>query len=276
MVKQPGSKIIALWQNRLKNFLAYYSLFGSLKEAFRFKALRRSWGKEEEKEPVQISPKALGHRRLLVRPGTTDGEVFWEVFGVKSHLPPVTLPENCVILDLGANVGFTAAHFAVIYPGAKIGLVEMDHENMALAKLNTEFARDRCCYLQAAAWSKSGTVFYGGEDKWGFRVVSGQAGREVASNSVLAMTAAEIMDYFQFDYVDYLKMDIEGAEAEILLKDNDWLDRVGSINLEYHERYNSDANFENICKALSAANFDCAKADCREDHIFAVKKLAGL
>ena len=272
MFKHPGPINIPLWRSRLKNFLAYYNLFGSIKEAFRYKALRRSWGKIEEKEPVKIPLKALEGRQLLVRPGTTDGEVLWEAFTEKSHLPPISLPDNCVILDLGANVGYIAAHFAVIYPHAKIGVVEMDPANMALAKLNTEFAKDRCRYLQAAAWSENGTVFYDGEEKWGFHVISDKQGNDKALKRSRSMTITEIMDHLEFDYVDYLKMDIEGAEAEILLHDNKWLDRVGSIKLEYHPHYNSKATFENLSKALSSANFACARDECRENHMIAVKK----
>lgn len=273
MIKHPRPVNIPLWRSRLKNFLAYYNLFGSIKEAFRYKALRRNWGNLEEKKPVKIALKALEGRQLLIRPGTTDGEVLWEAFAEKSHLPPISLPGECVILDLGANAGYAAAHFASVYPHAKIGVVEMDPGNMALAKLNTEFAKDRCRYLEVAAWSESGTVFYDGDDeKWAFQVSSGEADEEPALNSAQAMTVAEIMDHLEFDYVDYLKMNIEGAEAEILLHDNKWLDRVGSLKLEYHPQFNSHATFANLSKALASANFACARDEYLENHMVAVKK----
>jgi hypothetical protein len=46
---------------------------------------------------------------LLCRPGTTDIYVLWHTFSDSfHHLPPKPLPDEAVIVDIGANVGYTA------------------------------------------------------------------------------------------------------------------------------------------------------------------------
>ena len=62
--------------------------------------------------PLTVQPRALGGAPLLVRPGTTDAQVLDDTFVGLYHLPPIDLPDGAVVLDLGGNVGYTAAHFA--------------------------------------------------------------------------------------------------------------------------------------------------------------------
>ena len=45
-------------------------------------------------------------------PSTQDAAVLWSTFHGRYHLPPTDLPQDCVILDLGGNVGYTVLHFA--------------------------------------------------------------------------------------------------------------------------------------------------------------------
>src|SRR5262245_18098994 len=65
---------------------------------------------------VSLRLKPLDGNSVLCRPGTTDALVLWDTFGGRYHLPPAPLKPDCVICDLGANAGYTAAHFASLYP----------------------------------------------------------------------------------------------------------------------------------------------------------------
>ena len=159
--------------------------------------------------------------------------------GSKGAAPvPLRAEQPKCIFDLGANVGYTAAHFASLYPSARVIAVEMDAQNADLAARNTSAWADRVSVLHAAVWSGDGYATYGGDIEDGY--------------------AVSIMDEFGADRVDYLKMDIEGAESEVLLATSpDWLRRVDSIKIEIH---NGD-DMAKYISAMESAGFQCWKDD---------------
>ena len=60
--------------------------------------------------------------------------------------------------------------------------------------------------------------------------------RRIASEGVevQAVTVADVIRMSGFDRVDLMKIDVEGAEAEILAGDLSWLDRVDAVMIELH------------------------------------------
>ncbi len=179
--------------------------------------------------PIHIA--ALGGQSVFLRPGTTDSEVALATFVGQFHLPPVDIGRPHLIWDLGSNIGTTAAHMAYVFPGCKIFGVELDPANAKLADRNIEPWRDRCRLTRAAVWTHEGEVSYdrraGLED--GARV--GASGRHAAPaltlNSLLQATGP----------ADYVKMDIEGAELEVLRHRTEWAEAVRSISVECHPPY---------------------------------------
>ena len=109
---------------------------GGLRRMIRYRGILSSWqnanvyrrlvnGTLHASEPVPLRVREAGNHPLLCRPGTSDPDVLWDTFGEKYHLPPVALPADCYIVDLGANVGYTMAHFAFLYPRATVLGVEL-------------------------------------------------------------------------------------------------------------------------------------------------------
>ena len=45
------------------------------------------------------------------------------------------------------------------------------------------------------------------------------------------------MKEHSIDYIDLLKVDIEGAEREVFESSRGWIDRVGAIVVELHDRF---------------------------------------
>jgi len=170
---------------------------------------------------------------LLCRPGTSDADVLWDTFGRRYHLPPVSLPQDAVILDLGANVGYTAIDFAVRYPQAKIIAVELDDQNVGIAERNLHVVGDRCTLVRAAVWAETKEVSYGGDSTCGFHVLI--AGEVAPSyRRTAAVTVDDLLSRFSIDRVDYLKMDIEGAEASVLTPGAPWMRVVDVLKVEVH------------------------------------------
>lgn len=203
------------------------------------------------RDPVQIGIRELHGKEVLCRPGTTDAGVLKCTFKQQYHLPAVPLADPSVIVDLGSNVGYTVAHFASKYPKARVLGVEMDRGNYELALQNTSQFGPRCTVVHAAIWDRPGTVSYttsAGEE--GFHVDSTEFN---ADRQVPALLIQDLFSRFGIEKVDYLKMDIEGAELVVLQSASVWADKVALMQIEVHP----PATLESCRSALTPLGFSC-------------------
>jgi FkbM family methyltransferase len=186
----------------------------------------------------------LENAEVKLRPATTDARTTFATFWHQFHLPPreLAMPKHPIILDLGANNGLTVAHFASLYPTARIIGVELDERNVSIARINVATWADRCKIIHAGVWFEDGEVNYmyseGSEDGLAINEVHPQGG---STETVRACSMATILkEVGDFSVIDYVKMDIEGAEREVLSKNAEWLGRVRCIKVELHGEYTFD------------------------------------
>lgn len=240
-------------------------------------ALARCWGTtpgDQSRSPVQLHPQALGGAAVTCRPGTTDAQVFDDTFVGLYHLPPIDLPPDAVILDLGGNVGYTAAHFAALCPRGTIVCVEMDAANAAAARSNLAAFGPRCRVIEAAVWDRDGEIVYGGTEEWGFRVasLSGDTPTPLGDRRVRARALS--MDTLLAEAglrgraIDYIKIDVEGAEAAIVTLGASWLGEARCIKLEYHP----PATRDSMAAVLSQAGFNVRDDDKHQRCIVAIRR----
>jgi hypothetical protein len=80
----------------------------------------------------------------------------------------------------------------------------------------------------------------------------------------LAITVKEILDRFNLEKVDFLKMDIEGAEYAIFRDSQEWLKRVDNFAMEVHYRLGDPGE---IVHHLENAGFRVAWTDDNGDPV---------
>jgi FkbM family methyltransferase len=185
------------------------------------------------RESVRLRP--LGGRSIVVRPGTSDAQVVWDTFLGRYHRPPEPpRPSDGLIWDLGSNIGLTIADLAVRHPGARILGVEMDPDNAALARVNIAPWGERCDLMTGAVWTHAGPIRYGGssEQAFGFRIDAGAGAMTAQATSLDAL-----LERGGGGEVDFVKMDIEGAEREVLRENTAWAAHVRRIKVEVHDPY---------------------------------------
>lgn len=229
-------------------------VFPSYSDALRYAALEKKTGPQEV-YPVTLRIKALANQTVVCRSGTTDAAVLWSTFYEKYHLPDHSLRDSPCILDLGANVGYTTAHFAALYPKCRVVGVEMDQDNFDIARQNTQRFAARCEMIHAAVSSVDGELAYLGEREDGFHLVSPGTPASEKSKFVCSLTMTSLMRQFRVDTVDFVKMDIEGAEREVFTGDLGWLRAVQSLKIEIHR----PEDFAVIGAALKSYGFDWVK-----------------
>lgn len=213
--------------NHFRQVLRYFSRFGP-KAGLQAARLRRPAGATV---PVQLP--GLAHP-IWARTGTSDAATFDEVFVAQEYELPFADFDPAHILDLGANVGYASIYFAARWPRAHILAVEPDARNAGLLARNTR-PWPRIARLQAAVWAHPARVCVANpaDAANAFRM------RELAegpTDSIEAYTVTQLIERMGCARLDLLKMDVEGAEAEILRDGADWLDRIDTMVIELHDR----------------------------------------
>jgi FkbM family methyltransferase len=221
----------ALRLHRLPRYPRWWRVLSDRESVARYLALREPLASErDESGAVEVRVRALGGKPVLLRPGTSDWKVLGETFRGRYHLPPEELVGSGArrILDLGANIGLTMAHFAVLYPDARVVGIEIDAANATLARANVAAWGGRCSLLESAVWTNDGTVRYTIEPGNEYSASIEMDGREVP-----AVSLETLLDENGAP-VDYVKMDIEGAERDVLRLHTGWADRVRCLKVEVH------------------------------------------
>jgi FkbM family methyltransferase len=169
--------------------------------------------------------------RVWLRPGTADLTVYDEVFRQQEYALPVAKADY--IIDAGAHIGCASVWFAQRYPQARILSIEPEAGNFAILQRH---AKDYpgITPIRAGVWSHSSTLQIANPtaNTWSFRVAEGTGGETIPAVSIDELLAAH-----RFPRVDILKLDVEGAEVDVLKTADRWLDRVGTLIVELHDRF---------------------------------------
>lgn len=197
-------------------------------------ALRTKLTRKERSVPAPIS----GTRHnVSIRLKGSDLSTFTQIFLNREYEIPLA-KEPKVIIDAGANVGYASAFFALQFPRAKIIAIEPETANFNLLKQNTSTFQN-VSPINAAIWPVSGQVnlLDPGAGSWGFEAADLADGRtDIPSlGTVRAVTVEEIMSEFKLDFIDILKVDIEGGEKALFAGSPAWLNRVGVVMIELHD-----------------------------------------
>jgi FkbM family methyltransferase len=173
---------------------------------------------------------------VWVRYASSDRWAIRKIFIEDEYQPldNIAVPE--VIIDCGANAGYSAFYFLSKYPLARLIAIEPDSENMKICKKTLSPFSDRVSYVQSGLWShETGLklVSQGFGKEWGIQVVECS---EDESPDLVATDILSVMEKFQITHIDLLKVDIEGSEKVVFSANSDkWLDKVKNVAIELHD-----------------------------------------
>jgi FkbM family methyltransferase len=140
-----------------------------------------------------------------------------------------------LIIDLGANVGFSAVYFHLTWPAARIVAVEPDPANLDQLHRNVE-GLSEIEIVPAAIASHGGELQIKdpSAETNAMRVVEAGEGRGA---SVPAVTIFQILEGLQRERCRpfIVKADIEGAEANLFSANVEWIDATPLLIVELHD-----------------------------------------
>jgi len=195
---------------------------------------------------------------LEYRPEESDLEAFIQVFVRNEYGAIGPIDPEGIIIDCGANVGYTTAWLHRIYPDTHIVAVEPLSDNFRLLERNVASFRHSVTTVQGGVWSRPcGLVLEMDEFRdglsWSTRVREARPGEEPQA---AGFDIPSLMQMRSARRIALLKMDVERAEAEIFAHATEWIARCDVIAIELH-----DDECERVFhSAIDGMGFDIAKS----------------
>ena len=224
-------------------------------------AIRREAGKLISGKTVELKLKLPPGSVVRIRESGSDINTLEEI--VQSGVYSCVLPhlQNCEsFIDLGANIGLATLYFAGAFPGCRFFSVEPNRQTYELLNANLAplIAAKRCRTMLAAVWCREAVLAGGsGEDPEHYSMFALQESPDVSgTETVRGIPMAELLKMSEFERVDCLKIDIEGAEVELFKGDVDWLSRIGCIAIEFHGDSRVTSDFDLIMRRYGFDVFD--------------------
>ena len=155
------------------------------------------------------------------------------------------------IIDCGAYIGTSILYFKKLFPSCKVIGFEPDTDNYKILdkNINTWHFKD-VQVLNEAIWISNGFVdFQSNGDMTGH--VSGNKKTEKTINRIKSTRLLDLLD----QKIDFLKIDIEGAEYDVLVDCKDNLVNVENLFIEYHSRFSEEHKLIEILDILNKSNF---------------------
>lgn len=150
-----------------------------------------------------------------------------EIFVDEYYLFKPTQP-NPVIFDCGANIGTSIAYFRQTHPTARIVAFEADPTIGTILTRNLQQNTiSNIEVITKAVWVDDAGVDFGSEASDGSSMFSDAPKNRVPS--------VRLRDYLlRESHIDFLKIDIEGAETAVLDDCRDALSHVQNLFVEFH------------------------------------------
>lgn len=174
-----------------------------------------------------------------------------------------TSTEKPVIFDCGANIGLATLFFKWLYPRSEVFAFEPDRETFALLKRNVEANHLTGVQLYNVALSdKTGTADFHVDHAAPGSVRMSLNYQRMPKDTITVETLAlsEMIGRQLPDRdIDFLKLDVEGAEGAVLqdLATTERLKRVRELLIEFHHKIGGErAKLGSFLTTLETQGFD--------------------
>lgn len=178
--------------------------------------------------------------KIYYRAGTSDLHLIYNILLKPTHKREYQFPKDLkpkIILDIGANIGITAALLSNTYPEAKIYCFEPVQENFEVLSLNSNSFKNVFVYPFALGnKTEEKSLFFSDDNNnfGGFSFFEAGSTKEKQVN-VKVKDINDVLDELKIHKVDMIKIDTEGSEFSILTHlGQDVLKQISYISGELH------------------------------------------
>jgi FkbM family methyltransferase len=199
---------------------------------------------------IQAATTNIGGRRFHVVDGKSFAHLY-DMFFRKQIYRFEADNDHPFIIDCGAHVGVSVSWWKEAYPNARVLAFEPDPSNFRLLQQNCGHLPN-VHLINAAVWTKEDTIPF---------LAAGGEGGHIAEPSTpmranpLRLVRCVSLRPFLKAGCDLLKMDIEGAEIDVIRDCADVLGSVARMFVEYHSFVDKQQRLGETLSLLEQAGF---------------------
>ena len=184
--------------------------------------------------------------------------LFGEIFILEEYFFQSESPAPCII-DCGANIGVATLYFKWRYPQARVYAFEPSASAFELlAKNVSQNGLENVKLWNAALSGQEGKVlFY--TDRLDAAGVTGSINPSSLAGQRTVVRAVRLSQFMESGEIDFVKMDIEGAEQQVVLEvsRSGRLCNVKQLAIEYHHRLaGEESNISHLLAELESLGFE--------------------
>jgi FkbM family methyltransferase len=159
-------------------------------------------------------------------------------------------------------MGTSVLYFKQLYPQAYIYAFEPDMAIFSI--LQSNIALNNLSKVEAI----NKAVFIDNQERY-FMSSNAQSGSIVNNESSVKVSCIRLKDFMSsFDYIDFLKLDIEGAEVEVLNDIKELLFKVNHVFVEYHSYLNQPQSLSTLLSVFESNGFRYVIGGDQKKHPF--------
>lgn len=157
--------------------------------------------------------------------------------------------EKLQIIDCGANIGLSVIYLKKLFPNASITAIEPDKKVFSQLEYNlSNFDFTNVELFNAAAWINYEPISFESDGGLGGKIT------DKADTSTFVNTV-RLKDLLRNQIIFFLKMDIEGAEYEVLKDIKEELKNVENLFVEFHTGFGEKNKLAEILSWIDEAGF---------------------
>ena len=162
-----------------------------------------------------------------------------------------TINETPLIIDCGANIGLSILFFKELYKDSKIIAFEADPKVFkCLCDNLSSFGFKDVELINKALWDTETDLTFYSEGADGGRV-----DEKTFGNGEMIKVKTTCLSSYMNQKIDFLKIDIEGAEYRVLKESEPYLESVENIFVEYHSFVDKPQYLNEILDILTKSGF---------------------
>jgi len=190
--------------------------------------------------------------------------VFRSIFQEREYADYFPFYEDAVIVDAGAHYGYFSLFASMnTSPRSRILALEPSPDNFSRLERNihaTNCANIETLPVALAEFSGEVSLFLSRDENHSLFSRDCNPLSNEQGVPVHALSLWDFLSEHDLDRVDFLKMDIEGAEYAVLLNaESSALDRIQTISMEFHDLKSKDASANVLARHLLRHGFQLTK-----------------